>query len=657
VGARLRRLLSVCLVLAAAVFGAAALWSQSPAGASSPPALTIHSSSNPSNAGQRLVLSGRVRGSSAAGARVKLWQRLPDQRRFHRLTTATANGAGRFTSVLRAGSVQSSRTWYASAGGLRSPAIIQRVRAAVSLSSSAASVNAGSPTMLRGGVMPRHRGSRVLIEQRFSRGWRVIAGANLSRGSSYRASYTFTQGGRLSLRAVIPGNAWNIRSYSPVLRLTTLTGIHKIQHVVVIMQENRSFDQYFGTYPGADGIPPGVCVPDPGNGGCVAPFHDPADLNFGGPHGASNAAADIDGGRVDGFVGQAEKGEGCSTEDPNCSPCTETAHANCIDVMGYHDAREIPNYWTYAHDFVLQDHLFEPNSSWSLPQHLYEVSEWSAFCTSPLDPFSCTNSVQNPNPILNTNPLSTTPKYAWTDLTYLLHRHNVSWGYYVFKGTEPDCQEDSAMTCAPVQQTPKSPSIWNPLPRFEDVHQDDQLGNVQSLSNFFTAARNGTLPAVSWVSPNGTVSEHPPGLVSAGQAYVTGLVNAIMSSPEWNSTAIFLSWDDWGGFYDHVRPPVVDENGFGLRVPGLVISPYARRGLVDHQILSQDAYNKFIEDDFLAGQRLDPVTDGRPDPRPDVREDNPLVGDMTADFKFGQSPRAPVSLSPHPPPGPASTPP
>src|ERR1700745_1817919 len=81
--------------------------------------------------------------------------------------------------------------------------------------------------------------------------------------------------------------------------------IHKIKHVVVIMQENRSFDTYFGTYPGADGIPAGVCVQDPMNGGCVAPFHDPADLNYGGPHGMSNSIADIDSGRMDGFVGQA----------------------------------------------------------------------------------------------------------------------------------------------------------------------------------------------------------------------------------------------------------------------------------------------------------------------------------------------------------------
>jgi phospholipase C len=125
---------------------------------------------------------------------------------------------------------------------------------------------------------------------------------------------------------------------------------------------------------------------------------------------------------------------------------------------------------------------------------------------------------------------------------------------------------------------------------------------------------------------------------------VTGLINAIMRSPDWTSTAIFLTWDDWGGFYDHVKPPRVDGNGYGIRVPGLVISAYARRGFIDHQSLSFDAYTKFIEDDFLGGRRLDPATDGRPDPRPDVRESLPQLGDLSADFDFSQAPLAPVLL-------------
>ena len=240
------------------------------------------------------------------------------------------------------------------------------------------------------------------------------------------------------------------------------------------------------------------------------------------------------------------------------------------------------------------------------------------------------------------------PIYAWTDLTYLLHKDKVSWGYYVVTGTEPDCENDASVSCAPVKQNAKTPGIWNPLPFFDTVRNDGQLGNIQSSDNFYAQAKAGTLPAVSWVVPSGEVSEHPPAPVSFGQSYVTSLVNAVMASPDWDSTAIFLSWDDWGGFYDHVAPPSVDENGYGLRVPGIVISPYARAGYVDHQTLSFDAYDKFIEDDFLGGQRIDPRTDGRPDPRPDVREDVSILGNLVSDFDFAQAPRPPVLLPVHP---------
>jgi phospholipase C len=192
------------------------------------------------------------------------------------------------------------------------------------------------------------------------------------------------------------------------------------------------------------------------------------------------------------------------------------------------------------------------------------------------------------------------------------------------------------------------------LPYFDTVHQDGQIGNIQPLSHFFAAARAATLPQVAWIVPKGETSEHPPAPVSAGQTYITRLINAAMQSPDWSSTAIFLAWDDWGGFYDHVVPPMVDGSGYGLRVPGMLISPYARHGFIDHQTLSFDAYLKFIEDDFLGGQRLDPATDGRPDPRPDVRESAPQLGDLSANFDFSGPSRLPVILPLRPTPGPAS---
>ena len=247
-----------------------------------------------------------------------------------------------------------------------------------------------------------------------------------------------------------------------------------------------------------------------------------------------------------------------------------------------------------------------------------------------------------------THPKGKPPIYAWTDLTYLMHRAGVSWRYYVANGTEPDCANDALLTCPPVHQSATTPGIWNPLPLFDTVRQNHQLSNITSVTNFKTAAATGHLPDVSWVIPSGEVSEHPPAKVSAGQAYVTGLVNAVMRGPDWKSTAIFLTWDDWGGLYDHVVPPTVDVNGYGLRVPGIVISPYARRGYIDHQVLSFDAYAKFIEDRFLRGQRLDPANDGRPDSRPIVRENVSRLGDLISDFDFTQKPRPPMILPTNP---------
>ncbi|HZS94842.1 MAG TPA: alkaline phosphatase family protein [Chloroflexota bacterium] len=430
-------------------------------------------------------------------------------------------------------------------------------------------------------------------------------------------------------------------------------GIHTIKHVIIIMQENRSFDSYFGTFPGVDGIPRThgrftVCLADPKVHRCVRPFHDRHDLNYGGPHDQKNALGDIDGGRMDGFIRQiqAARSVRClSPFDPHCAGIVSGDEPP--DVMGYHTGQDIPNYWTYARDFVLQDHMFEPNTSWSLPAHLYIMSAWSARCRKRGQPMSCRNDDAMPHLLLGRKGKHGHPSFAWTDITYLLHKYGVRWRYYISAGTQPDCAYGQ-LFCHLGNQTNKSPSIWNPLPYFWTVIQDRQIRNIVSVSRFYADARKGTLPAVSWVIPNGAVSEHPPALVTVGQTYVTRLINAIMRSPDWDSSAIFLAWDDWGGFYDNAPPPIVDRNGYGLRVPAMVISPYARRGYIDHQTLSFDAYLKFIEDDFLRGQRLNPKTDGRPDPRPDVRENARGLGNLVKDFDFSQAPRSPVILPLHP---------
>jgi phospholipase C len=318
--------------------------------------------------------------------------------------------------------------------------------------------------------------------------------------------------------------------------------------------------------------------------------------------------------------------------------------------MSTHQRDSLPNYWAYADHFVLEDHMFAPADSWTLPSHLFLISGWSAACPVVTDPMSCRSDINLKGDRWRWLP-GDAPVYAWTDITWLLDANGVSWRYYLANDTcwRDGCPEEKFKDVR--QAVFETAFNRNVLPGFTSFwdHSRDGLGdNLVPVDQYLTAAASGTLPSVSWVMPAGANSEHPASAstVRTGQAYVTRLINAAMSGPDWDSTAIFLTWDDWGGFYDHVVPPHVDRNGYGLRVPGLVISPYAKEGSIDHTTLSFDSYLRLIEDRFLDGQRLDPRTDGRPDSRPTVRER--LANDVTNAFDFNQAPRDPVILDPWP---------
>ena len=444
-----------------------------------------------------------------------------------------------------------------------------------------------------------------------------------------------------------------------------------IKHIIIIMQENRSFDHYFGTFPGANGFPQNLCVPlnptNPGEG-CVAPFHDPNDINAGGPHNGSNAQQDADDGitkaAMDGFVFQQTQSfqrscSGSNEQKPTCAAFVPGVGLH--DVMGYHTDAELPNYWAYARNFVLQDQMYEGVRAFSVASHLEMTSLWSALCTNPLDVATCFTS---PAPNL---PDGTSVMYPWVNFFQLLDQFGVSWKYYLGSGLEPDCDDDE-MTCDPQLQGSQVSGYWNPVPGYGSVEaqgQDYLAAHNPDINQFLLDIKNGTLPAVSWIVPSNGLSEHPVAGVTAGQDYVTSLVNAVMQSPYWSSSAIFLSWDDWGGFYDHVIPPNVDTNntknatiqGYGFRVPGLVISPWAKPGYIDHGILSMDSYARYIEDVFMQGTRLDPKTFGEPDSRPELRDRVTYVqflgGPRTEidvlenDFDFTQTPLPPLLLSTH----------
>ena len=433
-------------------------------------------------------------------------------------------------------------------------------------------------------------------------------------------------------------------------------GFGNIDHLVFVVQENRSFDHYFGTFPGADGIPRNddgsfdVCVPDPFAGGvCRTPYHDTNLYDAGGPHNSHASMIDVNGGRMDGYIQALESIGNSCLHDPTKAPCPRTHPGpdGTPDVMGYHTAKEIPNYWAYARHYLLQDHMFAPTDSWTLPSHLALVSGWTARCPDLNDPMSCNTQVRKPDQWWPLKQGAKMP-YAWGDITWMLGKAGVSWGYYV----GPDSCVDNP--CKPQRNARSTNPIFNPLPGFQTVRQSGQLGNVAPYADFFNSIKTGDLPSVSWVVPTAGRSEHPGdelGNIATGQAWVTRVVNSIMQGPpeQWERTAIFLTWDDWGGFYDHVLPPRVDEFGYGIRVPGIVISPWVDSDLdVDHQRYSFDSFLKLIEDRFIDGRRLDGENWGWPDSRPTVREEVPGLGDLRDIFDFKQEPLPPLVLDPEP---------
>ena len=252
--------------------------------------------------------------------------------------------------------------------------------------------------------------------------------------------------------------------------------------------------------------------------------------------------------------------------------------------MGYHTRAEIPIYWKYAETYTLHDRMFAPTDSWTLPAHLYLISGWSADCPDLDDPMSCVSEQKFPGQATaDTNGRFWTPPdgdprpYVWAPITWLLYQQGISWGYYVGSGTcvSPPCESLEGNYSAPVQ---------NPLPGFTATGRHGPA-RPDPAQERVPAGRAGGRPSVGLVGDAGGGQGRPPARFASRPARRSwrNTINSVMQGPEeqYLRTAIFLIWDDWGGFYDHVVPPVVDENGWGLRVPSMVISPWAKRGFID----------------------------------------------------------------------------
>ena len=433
----------------------------------------------------------------------------------------------------------------------------------------------------------------------------------------------------------------------------------KLQHLIFIIQENHSFDNYFGTYPGANGLsnapiccptslssssdmvmayhlnvtqpimivgdelPPGQMFPNAsdtitaaasGDGQDELPFLIPNETSIELAHEWQAAFTDWNYGKMNGFV---------VGEDNTAT-------------MGYYDRSDIPYYWDYASNYVLDDDFFSSMMGSSFPNHLY-IASGSAGNGNLLNPNNYTWIV---NGTVIGSPPSTGPdsgisvdlNLTWTAMAQELSQHGISWKWYTGA------------------QDPTAPTYFDVLPLFSYFQQHPQLieQNVVGTQNFINSVNNGTLPSVSWIIPGSgwvppaapftntptvtdcVTSEHPPARPDCGMDYVSYLVNAVMNSPYWGSTAIVLTWDDYGGFYDQVPPPQTSGYGEGFRVPTLIISPYAKHGYIDHTPYEFGSMLSLIENNF----RL---------PSLGARD---LTGigsnDMMNAFNFSQNPQPPL---------------
>jgi phospholipase C len=394
-----------------------------------------------------------------------------------------------------------------------------------------------------------------------------------------------------------------------------------IRHFVVLMQENHSFDNYFGTYPGANGLPKKTCMPyfprgtdrrlarrlhaGPGGVGAALGGAAVADAGRRGrssskcvkPHPLGNRSVDLphtrqvhrlqyNRGRMDGFLDALRK-EGLGA-DPA--------------VMGHYEQSDIPFYWNVADQYVLFDRFFQSAAAGTLPNHMYWLTG--------------TVGLAHRGDI---------PTQGFGDLPTIFDRleaRGIPWKFYI-----EDYDPHINFRTSKASPQPR----WAPLLAYARYIDNPELNrHIVDLDEYYTDLQRGTLPAVAYIAPHGE-SEHPPQGVEAGQRFTGSLVGALMQSTSWRDSAFMWSYDDWGGWYDHVRPPQVDRFGYGFRVPALLVSAYAKRGHVDSTTLDFTSMLKFIEYNW----KVKPLA-----PR-DRRANN-----LTSAFDFSEPPR-PAKLIPY----------
>ncbi len=363
---------------------------------------------------------------------------------------------------------------------------------------------------------------------------------------------------------------------------------HYIKHVVIVIQENRTFDDFFATFPGADGTRYGEM-----KNGAKRVRIKLRQVNLAEPcdwgHGYTNYRRDYDDGKMDGF---------------NLEGGSKACHGQAgKGPYQYVKPSQIAPYWDIAKQYVLADKMFQTQGSGSFTAHQDLIAGGTILNKSQNEvvvdfptatPWGCDAQTGTKTSLLadlrlqpNQGPA---PCFTYKTLRDLLDAKKVSWKYY----------------------SPPEPyglgAYWNAFDAIKAVRDGREWGTniTKQPTVIFSDISGGTLPALSWIVPDQNNSDHPSN-TDDGPSWVASIVNAVGTSKYWKSTAVIVVWDDWGGFYDHVKPPMFDQwGGLGFRVPMLMISPYARSsrhgGYISDTHYEFGSILKFVEDVWRLGR-------------------------------------------------------
>jgi phospholipase C len=343
--------------------------------------------------------------------------------------------------------------------------------------------------------------------------------------------------------------------------------VSQIKHVVFILKENHTFDNYFGAFPGTDGVTSGLIH----TGKSVPLRRSPNFFTEDIGHTFGDALLAMDNGKMDKF--------------DLISGAVQHGH-----LANYTQFREsqIPNYWALATRFAIADEFFTSVHGPSFPNHLFTIAAQSGEAinnptggggTWGCDSSILTTSVDGID--ANGNRFTEFPCFDFPTVADSLNTAGLTWRYYGATLEQPGYE-------------------WTEFDAIRRIRYGPQWKtNVRGYATFFKDIAQGDLANTTWITTDPEISEHPEESGScAGENSTVKIVNALMNSPEWSSTVIFVSWDDFGGFYDHVAPPQLDQLGLGPRVPLLIISPFVKSGYIEHQQLEFSSVVKFIEEVF-----------------------------------------------------------